>query len=136
MKTQSNRVSDFRDCACSLFPKATFFTFISIKVFDTSKNDLKPSVAFTSDCSKTMVLVLAGLNVPLCLLAARFFFFFFFFSFFVVVFLIVVVVVVVFCCCFLFVCLVVCFFLMFCDVPCLHVMFSGSCKAGLSELKR
>ena len=28
-ETQSNRVSDFRDFVCSLFPKATFLTFIT-----------------------------------------------------------------------------------------------------------
>ena len=33
VKTQSNRVSDFRDFVCSLFPKAIFFYFY----FDTGK---------------------------------------------------------------------------------------------------
>ena len=29
-ETQSNRVSDLRDCVCSLFPKAIIFTFSTL----------------------------------------------------------------------------------------------------------
>ena len=40
-ETQSNRVSDFRDFVCSLFPKANLFDFYSIQWIIESKHKVE-----------------------------------------------------------------------------------------------